>query len=707
VENRVLVISSQPAFGKSIQVSLAESKDYLIDIVFSWEELEKIDVNKVIDLLIIDVDFSNLDWVRSIVETQNNLPFVKTIVFNSDTNSKSYISQQIKVDTFCDKPFYLPIFLKEINSLMTSNLRVNAPHQYSSRVLFTDNLKELRSSLEFVITKCDARQIIYYINDLAFASTGSLSEFVILDLGTFLKSRKSYPKHTDLVRYKSFIGEPTNFLVYLRSISESDTLVMIFDGNFPIQKAKAQVNFVFKFLQDPGNFNQIKNEEKTIMNNSNDENSEGFVPIQSNEDPRIQDQPFEQIEKDAIQIDETEMVTLNGLATNLIDEDENEISKTTPNEDRIMDLNPNVAMFPHDFMTDWIKAAENWEAESKDEQDNFGDTKQQSEFIEEKDNPDIGMTKSDLFEKFNDQEPLDDSNIKWADLNQLTGISFPWEENESNKSNTQAVDIETNDSSGMAQEIPGESSQEIINQAGSQKIIIENDSDAFSVDGDLLTKENLEGKKEFKAQNPGKNWFLPTEITPIPELEDQKNKEQIPIKVDQSEESNQGTIDLVEDELGKTQPHLVKDPAVSEQLSLHPLSPGLISLSYTFFFLPKLPNHFLSGSFAKKLGEWLPDLSLAFGWRLEKITIRPLYLSCTISASPNVAPGKIINRIRKETSKKILNTFPEFFENNPSKDFWAQGYLLINGNFTPSSRIIIDYIRQIRNYQGISMIRKT
>ncbi|PKN88558.1 MAG: hypothetical protein CVU46_00530 [Chloroflexi bacterium HGW-Chloroflexi-8] len=707
MENRVLVISSYPAFGKSIQISLAESNDYAIDVVFSWEDLEKIDSDKIYDLLIIDIDSSDTDWIKLIVKIQNNLPFVKTIVFHSDINSKYLISQQIKVDTFCDKPFYLPDFLKEIKALLVSNQKdVAGSHQNPRRILFTDNLKELRLSLDFAFEKCNARQIIYYVNELAFASTGSLSEFVILDLATFLKSRQSYPKHTDLVRYKRFIGDTTNFLVYLRSVSESDTLVMIFDGDFPIQKAKAQVNYVVKYLQDPGNFDHSEIEKKAMMSNSIDEDTEGIISNPTNGDPVSPDELSDLIEEGTNQSSETDMATLDGLAGDLTLIEDQQNSKTTSVEEISTESNPEIAMFPHDFMADWIKAAENWEDESKDELDEFGVTIQQSESNEEKENAEDEKINTGLFEKIVEEESLDDSDINWADLNQLTGISFPWEEDDSNIKITETEEINSNKSTGEFKATQGESSQENINQVERLETSILRDVNEFS-EKENIQSEDLEKEKVFANRNSGTNWFHSSEITGESERISQIDIEQNTQKVNQSEESSQSLPDLLEDELGKTKPRFVKDPAVSEQSFLQPFSPGLNNLSYTFYLLPKFPDHFLSGSLAKKMGVWIPDLTLAYGWRLDKIMIRPLYLSCTISASPNVAPGKMINRIRKETSKQIFKAFPVFFENNPSKDFWAPGYMLINGNYTPSNRMIVDFIKQTRNYQGISLVQKT
>ena len=55
-------------------------------------------------------------------------------------------------------------------------------------------------------------------------------------------------------------------------------------------------------------------------------------------------------------------------------------------------------------------------------------------------------------------------------------------------------------------------------------------------------------------------------------------------------------------------------------------SPALVSLTYSCVLLPRLTEHHLTGELASHVSELTTQLCVAFGWRLEQLSIRPDYL---------------------------------------------------------------------------------
>ncbi len=135
---------------------------------------------------------------------------------------------------------------------------------------------------------------------------------------------------------------------------------------------------------------------------------------------------------------------------------------------------------------------------------------------------------------------------------------------------------------------------------------------------------------------------------------------------------------------------------------LEPVSPGVSVLNYTCVLVPRLPQHYLTGSLADLLAGWVQQLCLAFGWRLEGLSIRPEYLQWTVQVAPSVSPGNLVKIMRQRTSMHIFNSFAHIREQNPSGDFWAVGYLIVSGTQPPSPQLLRDYILQTRKRQGIS-----
>jgi REP element-mobilizing transposase RayT/CheY-like chemotaxis protein len=154
------------------------------------------------------------------------------------------------------------------------------------------------------------------------------------------------------------------------------------------------------------------------------------------------------------------------------------------------------------------------------------------------------------------------------------------------------------------------------------------------------------------------------------------------------------------DNLEDTRPRLVTTLTHLDQLE--PVSPAISLLNYTCVLVPRLPQHYLTGSLADLLATWVAQLCVAFGWRLEGISIRPEYVQWTVQVAPSVSPGNLVKIIRQRTSMHIFNSFAHLREQNPSGDFWAAGYLIVSGAQPPSPQLLRDFIGQTRKRQGIA-----
>jgi len=154
------------------------------------------------------------------------------------------------------------------------------------------------------------------------------------------------------------------------------------------------------------------------------------------------------------------------------------------------------------------------------------------------------------------------------------------------------------------------------------------------------------------------------------------------------------------DDLEDTRPHVLTHLVSLQQVE--PVSAAFSQLSYTCVLIPRLPQHTLTGQLGEQLSQWVQQLCLAFGWRLEGIAIRPQYLQCTVQVSPSIAPAHLVRVLRHRLSELIFQQFPMFGRQNPSGDFWATGYLIVGGPQPPSPRLLRDYIAETRRRQGVT-----
>lgn len=156
-------------------------------------------------------------------------------------------------------------------------------------------------------------------------------------------------------------------------------------------------------------------------------------------------------------------------------------------------------------------------------------------------------------------------------------------------------------------------------------------------------------------------------------------------------------------ELDETRPHSITE--VAGRVMLEPISPGLYNLTYACLLVPRFSNHYLTGDMADRISEWLPQICIAFGWRLEYLAVRPEYVQWVLNVPPATSPGYLMRIVRQQTSEKIFNEFPKLKRENPSGDFWAPGYLIMGGTQPHPPQLVKDYIKQTRTRQGYSTPR--
>jgi len=149
----------------------------------------------------------------------------------------------------------------------------------------------------------------------------------------------------------------------------------------------------------------------------------------------------------------------------------------------------------------------------------------------------------------------------------------------------------------------------------------------------------------------------------------------------------------------ETRPQSVTE--VAHRIVLEPASPAMYNLNYACLLVPRFDSHHLTGDLADQVAEWVSQVCIAFGWRLEHISVRPEYLQWVVSVPPATAPGYIMRIVRQQTSERVFKEFPRIKNDNPSGDFWAPGYLIMGGSQPHPQKLVRDFIDQTRVRQGL------
>lgn len=157
-------------------------------------------------------------------------------------------------------------------------------------------------------------------------------------------------------------------------------------------------------------------------------------------------------------------------------------------------------------------------------------------------------------------------------------------------------------------------------------------------------------------------------------------------------------------ELDETRPHSITE--VAGRMITESASAAMVQLNFACLLVPRFSSHYLTGDLADRLSRWMPNICIAFSWRLEFLAVRPDYLQWVVNVMPNTSPGYLMRIMRQQTSEKIFKEFSRLKRENPSGDFWAPGYLIMGGSQPHPPQLVKDYIKQTRQRQGISQPRR-
>jgi CheY-like chemotaxis protein/REP element-mobilizing transposase RayT len=130
--------------------------------------------------------------------------------------------------------------------------------------------------------------------------------------------------------------------------------------------------------------------------------------------------------------------------------------------------------------------------------------------------------------------------------------------------------------------------------------------------------------------------------------------------------------------------------------TLDPTEPSLFDVYYACLLVPRIRTHELDDDCANFLKAELPNIFLAYSWRLEELVINRSYMQWVVRIPPTLAPASHIKVIRRDSSQMILTNFARFNRNEFLRDFWSPGYLLGGGRHLIPEAEIAEFIMMNR-----------
>jgi REP element-mobilizing transposase RayT len=124
-------------------------------------------------------------------------------------------------------------------------------------------------------------------------------------------------------------------------------------------------------------------------------------------------------------------------------------------------------------------------------------------------------------------------------------------------------------------------------------------------------------------------------------------------------------------------------------------------ITYSCLLVPRMPQHLVNSNLASYIFKWMGQLCLAYGWRLEHLSIHSDHIQWIAGAPLTTSPAFLVRTLRQKTSRYIFTQFPSLADENPSEDFWAPGFFISGGKQTIQPHFVDRYIHEIREHQGV------
>jgi REP element-mobilizing transposase RayT len=124
-------------------------------------------------------------------------------------------------------------------------------------------------------------------------------------------------------------------------------------------------------------------------------------------------------------------------------------------------------------------------------------------------------------------------------------------------------------------------------------------------------------------------------------------------------------------------------------------------LSFSCLLIPRFSDHYLTGDITEYLVDWMSQICVSYGWRLDAIAVRPGYLQWVVTVPLATNPAHLMRITRRHTSQRIFDEFPRYKQKNISGEFWAPGNLVLAGGQLLTPEKVNNLILQTRRHQGI------
>jgi REP element-mobilizing transposase RayT len=665
----IVVATPNLALADLLLLSLEENDTYRVHLAHDLAELQEAVDSFPVDLLIFDADFCDqlIDPLIHRILIQH--PRIRCI-FLSPENNPEWMPDFPNAHFVLPQPYFISTIVELAETLLVPDSeREKTISQSSTNVMLSQPVwLQDRELGGFILTsflrESTAHAVMILIEGKVHLSQGYLSNAEVVEIASMIQREWNTVKQTDLVRFMKLQASGGKYLLYIREFQPNVLLVLVEDIRNPVSNSKVQITRLQQMLIEQTRMDPPTSEGEVQKTPENKEQETPTIP--SEEASLLTDFPTNDVEN-----------LLPDSETVGIDEEQQ--------KEKILKM---LAWMPNPDPKN--------EAPASRQQNNQKKQKPQSELPEGKQSKPAKIEQIS-FSKEEPQALLPEQPLETIP-EELPGSIVeqqseqPEITSEEKPEITQEVKTEI-----ISGEKPEFTSKEQSEMTSEEKEIEELQTEKIMPEPLLVSDSFSDEFLELLTKEGDISESFPDVVNTLPESNLSKDKENINEKIpvtepEQAAGAFPGAIP-------------VSQPYEGSIYYPEPATSAMADLIYTFVIIPRIPLHHLDGELEKQLSQWIPDLCIAFGWKLMRLQIRPEYTLISTQVMPGVSPASVIRILRVKTSYRIFETHSRLRSQNPSGDFWAPGYLALSGVQMPDEDLIADYMQQTRTRQGIPAAR--
>jgi putative transposase len=119
-------------------------------------------------------------------------------------------------------------------------------------------------------------------------------------------------------------------------------------------------------------------------------------------------------------------------------------------------------------------------------------------------------------------------------------------------------------------------------------------------------------------------------------------------------------------------------------------------LKYHFVWCPKYRRFALKGNIGRYVSKMIYEVAERYDFSVVELAVMPDHVHLFVSASPDISPSSLIQRVKSITARKVFTRFPGIKRILWGGSLWERGYFVMSSGTGTTDEMIRKYVKEHR-----------